>query len=39
MFFSPSSMRADNSTGSAEPPGISEIERAEAMRSRDFNLK
>lgn len=35
----PSSTRAANSTGSAEPSGNSEIENAFAINSRDFNLK
>jgi len=38
-YFLPSSTRAANSTGSADPSGSSDIEKAFAIRSRDFNLK
>jgi hypothetical protein len=35
----PSSTRADNSTGSADPSGSSAMDKAAVKRSRDFNLK
>ena len=38
-ILSPSSTLAASSTGSADPSGSSEMEKAPAMRSRDFNLK
>ena len=34
----PSSTRAASSTGSADPPGSSDVDKAPASRSRDFNL-
>lgn len=39
FLFVPSSTRAANSTGSADPSGSSEMDNALARRSRDFNLK
>jgi hypothetical protein len=38
FFVLPSSTRAANSTGSADPSGSSDIEKAFATKLRDFNL-